>query len=220
MDSTRSSSRLDNNNNNNNNRTDMSLCKACHRSCLYCRQWGPNNCEVCKQGYQWAGSEFGCSDIDECLSSSKTGGVCGPNTFCVNTEGSYFCYECDRACDGCHGDGPDMCLKCGKNYQLDPKSGNCLAIKQTILPPEANYYRYAIYGGLCVCTCIILHNNVYLASLIGLGVAMYISVSEYIMSAANIQASGGGQHHSLAMMEQQKQLLSNQLAHLGLAADQ
>lgn len=73
-----------------------------------------------------------------------------------------------------------MCLKCGDNYKLE--KGNCVALRKTILPPEANYYRYAIYFGLCVCTCILLSNNVYVASSIGLVVALYIGVSEYVMS--------------------------------------
>lgn len=25
---------------------------------------------------------------------------------------------CDQACDGCHGDGPDMCTKCATGYVL------------------------------------------------------------------------------------------------------
>lgn len=153
------------------------VCKPCHKSCLYCRREGPLGCEVCQSGYTWVPT-YGCSDIDECIRSGNK--ICGDNTFCVNTEGSYFCYECDRACNGCHGDGPDMCLKCAKGYNLD--RGNCVALKKTILPPEANYYRYAIYTGLCVCTCIIFHNNVYFASLVGISVAMYIGVSEYVMS--------------------------------------
>lgn len=73
-----------------------------------------------------------------------------------------------------------MCLRCAKNYKSE--NGNCVALKKTILPPEANYYRYAIYAGLCICTSIILHNNIYLASLVGLGVALYIGFSEYIVS--------------------------------------
>lgn len=152
-------------------------CKPCHRSCLYCRHDGPLGCDVCQKGFTWLPS-YGCSDVDECVKNKK---ICGENTFCVNTEGSYFCYECDRACDGCHGDGPDMCLRCATGYKLE--NNNCVAIKKTILPPEANYYRYGIYTGLLICTCIILHNNIYLASFIGLAVALYIGVSEYIMSA-------------------------------------
>lgn len=153
------------------------LCKPCHRSCLYCRHGGPLGCEVCRKGFTFI-PEHGCSDVDECIQSNNK--ICGDNTFCVNTEGSYFCYECDRACDGCYGDGPDMCLKCKKDYEY--KKGNCVALKKTILPPEANYYRYAIYTGLLICAGIILHNNIYIASIIGLSVAAYISFSEYIMS--------------------------------------
>lgn len=73
-----------------------------------------------------------------------------------------------------------MCLRCAKGYIKE--KGNCVALKKTVLPTEANYYRYAIYIGLCICTCIILNNSIYMASLVGLGVALYIGFSEYIMS--------------------------------------
>lgn len=180
------------------------LCKPCDRSCRQCRAGGPLGCEVCAKGFEWAPG-FGCADIDECIRSQNR--ICGPNTFCVNTIGSHFCYECDRACRGCHGDGPDMCLKCADNYKLD-QAGNCVALRKTILPPEANYYRYAIYVGLCVCTCIILHNSVYLASLIGLAVALYIGASEYVMS---------GQHNLPPEADNLARLSANpSLSHLGL----
>lgn len=68
---------------------DEIICKPCHRSCLYCRDEGQKSCEVCKSGFTWIPS-FGCSDIDECVQDRE---ICGKkNTFCVNTEGSYFCY--------------------------------------------------------------------------------------------------------------------------------
>lgn len=153
------------------------LCKPCHRSCVYCRNDGPKGCDVCREGFTWVPT-YGCLDIDECVKDKK---ICGPNTFCVNTEGSYYCYECDRACDGCHGDGPDMCLKCAKGYKLG-QDGNCEAKSKTVLSPEANYYRYAIYLGLFICTSIILHNNVQLAALVGMAVAMYVGASEYVMN--------------------------------------
>lgn len=73
-----------------------------------------------------------------------------------------------------------MCLRCARGYTKE--KGNCVAAKKTVLPSVANYYRYAIYVGLCICTCIILNNSVYMASLVGLGVALYIGFSEYIMS--------------------------------------
>lgn len=151
-------------------------CKPCHRSCLYCRREGSIGCEVCRSGFTWV-PDHGCLDIDECIAHK---GICGPNTFCVNTEGSYFCYECDRACDGCHGDGPDMCLRCAKNYKLE--NGHCTAPKATIISPYASYHRYAIYVGLSVSTYILLQNNVYMSGLVGLAVAMYIGFSEYMMA--------------------------------------
>lgn len=150
------------------------LCKPCHRSCKFCRKAGPLGCEVCQKGFTWV-QGFGCSDVDECVQSKKK--ICGENTFCVNTEGSYFCYECDRGCDGCHGDGPDMCLRCAKGYNYE--KGNCIAQKKSIIPPEGNYVRYAVYFGLSVCTCVLLRDNIYLASAIGLATAIYISASEY-----------------------------------------
>lgn len=63
-------------------------CKPCHKSCLYCRHEGQQGCEVCQSGFSWV-PPYGCSDIDECIQNKK---ICGDNTFCVNTEGSYFCY--------------------------------------------------------------------------------------------------------------------------------
>ena len=63
--------------------------------------------------------EAGCYDINECVRSS----VCNSQQFCVNNEGSYTCLDCDRSCEGCTGDGPDMCQKCADNYQM--KDGKC-----------------------------------------------------------------------------------------------
>lgn len=169
------------------------LCKQCHKSCEACFQAGPKNCQVCRKGYTFVPGH-GCSDIDECIESDKK--ICGDNTFCVNTEGSYFCYECDRACDGCHGDGPDMCLRCGIGYKME--KGNCVATRKTILSPEANYYRYAIYAGLCISTCIIFNNSVYIASLVGLAVALYIGASEYVMSGNPGAPGNEGKHEQMA----------------------
>lgn len=64
-------------------------CNRCHRSCVSCHQAGPLGCQVCKSGYTWLPA-YGCSDEDECIKSNNK--ICGENTFCVNTEGSYFCY--------------------------------------------------------------------------------------------------------------------------------
>lgn len=47
---------------------------------------------------------------------------------------------------------------------------------------RAGVTRYLTYLGLCIATCIICQKNVVLASIIGLLVAAYISVSEYVMN--------------------------------------
>jgi len=44
--------------------------------------------------------------------------------------------------------------------------------------------RYLTYAGLCIATCIIFQKNTLVASLIGLSVALYISVSEYFLSSS------------------------------------
>lgn len=45
-----------------------------------------------------------------------------------------------------------------------------------------NFTRYLTYIGLCVATCIILQRNLVIAAVVGLVVALYISVSEYMLS--------------------------------------
>ena len=83
----------------------------------------------------------GCTDIDECIAAN----TCTKQQFCVNTEGSFnclgklvvrqvvqtgkICYnnvcitECDKSCDGCDGDGPDMCKECADGFEL--RDGLC-----------------------------------------------------------------------------------------------
>ena len=52
--------------------------------------------------------------------------MCHANQFCVNTEGSYKCLECDISCAGCTGDGPDTCTDCAEGYIL--KDGICIGM--------------------------------------------------------------------------------------------
>jgi hypothetical protein len=47
-----------------------------------------------------------------------------------------------------------------------------------------NMTRYLTYAGLCIATCIIFQKNTIAASLIGLSVALYISLSEYFLSSS------------------------------------
>ena len=49
---------------------------------------------------------------------------------------------------------------------------------------RVNFTRYMTYLGLCVATCIILQRNTIVASLLGLFVALYITVSEYWLASS------------------------------------
>ncbi|RWS29808.1 cysteine-rich with EGF-like domain protein 2 [Leptotrombidium deliense] len=155
-----------------NETTNIPDCQACHSSCSgHCRDKGPKGCEVCKEGYLWD-NDYGCMDIDECVELNHN--PCKGNTFCVNTEGSHECFrklitsfflcpqtttkqrksivrsECDKACNGCNGDGPDLCYKCADGYTK--KENIC---------------------------------NIYVASVIGLFVALYIAVAEYTVRTSD-----------------------------------
>lgn len=141
-------------------------------------------------------NEKGCLDINECAAPTS---VCSPLQFCVNAEGSYKCLECDRSCAGCTGDGPDMCINCAKGYVL--KDGLCsgkqdifcmkkyfrfffffVDAEQETRKQQVLITRYLTYLGLCIATCIIFQRSVALAAVIGLVVAVYISVSEYMLN--------------------------------------
>lgn len=63
----------------------------------------------------------GCFDVNECL--EKKSPCDSKAQFCVNNEGSYNCLDCDRSCDGCEGDGPDMCVRCKDGFEL--RNGIC-----------------------------------------------------------------------------------------------
>ncbi|XP_046384304.1 cysteine-rich with EGF-like domain protein 2 [Ischnura elegans] len=165
---------------------DKLLCSACHVSCKGdCSKAGPKGCDSCKEGWIMD-PDRGCVDINECLLARP---VCTQNEFCVNNDGSYSCLQCDRACDGCDGDGPDMCTKCANGYT---KSGNlCVDKVEWYSKIYPNLTRYFTYLGLCITTCIIFSKNIIVASLIGLCVAVYISVSEYMLGSSSDNVMDG-----------------------------
>lgn len=157
------------------------LCSKCHMACdgQGCKGPGSVNCHKCKPGWR-QDDEGGCSDVNECFRRQTP---CKSNQFCVNTEGSYSCLECDRSCDGCTGDGPDLCLKCAENYEL--KDGLCTDMTSQNRNKYATYMRYVTYGGLTVATCIIFQNSPSVAGFIGLAVGVYITFSEYWLNKTN-----------------------------------
>ena len=91
------------------------LCSTCNDACAGgCKGAGPADClDSCREGWQMMG-EKGCIDINECLESEKH---CPGNQFCVNKAGNFTCLGCDRACSGCSGDGPDMCIQCADGFE-------------------------------------------------------------------------------------------------------
>lgn len=114
---------------------DYLVCKACHKACLdQCTGPGPAQCLACKSGYTMH-TEHGCQDYDECSEAEKSKTpICKGATFCVNTEGSYRCQQCDPACSSCTGDGPDSCQECSKGYV---KSGD-VCMTEEAAEEEAN----------------------------------------------------------------------------------
>jgi protein disulfide-isomerase len=71
------------------------MCSPCFIACKdTCSGPGPKGCTDCLPGWD-PSDEYGCHDINECAEFT---GACRTNEFCVNTEGSYSCLECDRAC--------------------------------------------------------------------------------------------------------------------------
>lgn len=87
-------------------------CTVCHMSCKStCWEAGPKGCDECKSGWT-ASEEEGCQDEDECVDTP-----CEENQYCTNTQGSFHCATCHRACHGCHGYGSQKCVECKEGYE-------------------------------------------------------------------------------------------------------
>lgn len=52
------------------------------------------------------------------------------------------------------------------------------------------FTRYITYLGLCIATCLTFKSSTWIASIIGLAVALYITISEYWLNANPSQARG------------------------------
>lgn len=73
-----------------------------------------------------------------------------------------------------------MCLQCAENYTLH--NDVCVEQRTRNRQIHVSMTRYGTYIGLCIATCIILRKNLYLASVIGLVVALYIGLAEYTLT--------------------------------------
>uniref|UniRef100_A0A0P4W1J6 EGF-like domain-containing protein n=1 Tax=Scylla olivacea TaxID=85551 RepID=A0A0P4W1J6_SCYOL len=152
------------------------LCEKCHKACNGpCSGPGQKSCVACQEGWIMD-TEKGCLDINECAAAKSP---CKRNQFCVNNEGTYTCLECDKACDGCNGDGPDMCERCAEGFVLEKDM--CVDNSAKAREKHMTFARYVTYGGLTLATCIILQKNTIIAAIVGLSVAVYISFSEYYL---------------------------------------
>lgn len=153
------------------------LCSECHISCDgSCSKAGPKGCNKCKSGWL-LNKEGECLDVNECAAPKSP---CTPLQFCVNNDGGYNCLDCDRSCAGCTGDGPDMCKNCASGFHK--KDNVCVDSSEESRKSYVSLSRYLTYLGLCIATCIILKKNTYLAAVIGLFVAIYITVAEYMLN--------------------------------------
>jgi len=172
------------------------LCSECHKACEgHCTGAGPKSCASCKPGYSME-TEHGCLDLDECHPDGGGKDPCQTNQFCVNTEGSYKCFDCDKSCHSCFADGPDSCNECAEGYVMNPnkdKEGAAMAGSEGVCVTQEtagrmfsiSNTRYFTYGGLCVATCIIFQRSAYIAGFLGLVIAMYITLSEYYLQDAS-----------------------------------
>ena len=79
-----------------------------------------------------------------------------------------------------------MCISCSEGF-VD-KDGICLDTRKK-KGQTVDVSRYATYLGLCVATCVIFSNNIYIASIIGLMVAVYIALAEYTVEHGSPFAS-------------------------------
>lgn len=106
------------------------LCAPCHISCIGgCTAGTKKNCRACKPGFTFYSDE-GCLDINECDNVDR----CKNNEYCINLPGSYACMKCHKACNGCYGDGLDMCRKCAIEYSK--KGEFCVADRENEIDPS------------------------------------------------------------------------------------
>lgn len=78
-----------------------------------------------------------------------------------------------------------MCLACADGFKMEGKV--CVNESPSHHENQMEMSRYVTYLGLCMATCIILRNNIYAASVIGLIVACYIGIAEYTIGGTSLE---------------------------------
>ncbi|KAL2102265.1 hypothetical protein ACEWY4_001433 [Coilia grayii] len=129
----------------------FSLCTECHSSCKTCTGATHKDCDECKDGWEEDDNEA-CIDVDEC---SKDSSSCKEDQYCLNTEGSFSCKACDKACSGCKGHGPDQCTACAEGYTED--GGECTDVNEceqpeTVCTEEHQECRNTVGSYTCECS--------------------------------------------------------------------
>lgn len=82
-----------------------------------------------------------------------------------------------------------MCLSCADGFKLEGKV--CVNENPSHHESQMEMSRYVTYLGLCMATCIILRNNIYAASVIGVIVAFYIGIAEYTIGGNSLELIKG-----------------------------
>lgn len=93
---------------------DSLVCLQCHMSCSGgCKGPEPTHCIRCAEGWfeKVDDNVMSCSDVNECENSP-----CESDQYCLNTQGSYQCPKCDRACKVCAGPTNANCTECATGY--------------------------------------------------------------------------------------------------------
>ncbi|XP_044765319.1 cysteine-rich with EGF-like domain protein 2 [Coccinella septempunctata] len=153
------------------------ICSKCHSSCDGpCTKAGTTGCIKCKEGWV-LDDDKGCLDMNECDSSKSP---CRVEQFCVNTEGSYHCINCDKSCKSCTGDGISNCKECANGYTM--RDNICVDAEEESRKQNINITRYLFYLGLSIATFILFNRNTVLAAFLGIAVAIYIFTSEYFQT--------------------------------------
>jgi len=78
-------------------------------------------CDTCNEGYLLS-PDKNCEDRNECLSEEAD---CSDDEYCLNTNGSFECKDCHKACDACKNESITSCTACKEGYRLNSEVGGC-----------------------------------------------------------------------------------------------